>query len=111
CSFLHRMQEETGASTEEIVRAHTASREIFGLAGIWDRAEGLDNKVDAAVVTRIRLHARRLVERGARWLLNNRPQPLALAGTIDLFAERVGQVWRELPKLLRGKDLEWHEKL
>ncbi|WP_052848393.1 NAD-glutamate dehydrogenase [Streptomyces avicenniae] len=110
-SFLHRMQEESGASTEEIVRAHTASRAIFRLADIWDTAEGLDNEVTAAVLTRIRLHARRLVERGARWLLNNRPQPLALADTIQLFAERVAQVRQELPKLLRGKDLETHDAL
>ncbi|UCM88368.1 NAD-glutamate dehydrogenase [Streptomyces marincola] len=110
-SFVHRMQEESGASTEEIVRAHTAARAIFGLSGIWDTVEGLDNQVDAALLTRVRLHSRRLVERGARWLLNNRPQPLKLADTIDLFAERVGQVWDELPKLLRGQDLKWHAQL
>ncbi len=110
-SFVHRMQEESGASTEEIVRAHTASRAIFGLAGIWDAAEALDNQVEAALLTRIRLHSRRLVERGARWLLNNRPQPLKLSDTIDLFADRVGQVWEELPKLLRGQDVEWHARL
>jgi glutamate dehydrogenase len=107
-SFLHRMQEESGASTEEIVRAHTASRAIFGLAGLWDTAERLDHQVTADTLTRIRLHGRRLVERGARWLLNNRPQPLKLADTIDLFADRVDQVWQELPKLLRGRDREWH---
>ncbi len=111
CSFVHRMGEETGASVEEIVRAHTASRAIFGLAGIWDTVERLDNDVAAPVLTRIRLHARRLVERGARWLLNNRPQPLRLSETIELFGDRVGQVWGELPKLLRGQDREWHGKL
>ncbi|MEO3749034.1 NAD-glutamate dehydrogenase [Streptomyces sp. B6B3] len=111
CSFVHRMGEETGAVVEEIVRAHTASRAIFGLAEIWDTAERLDNDVAAPVLTRIRLHARRLVERGARWLLNNRPQPLRLTETIELFGDRVGQVWAELPKLLRGQDREWHGKL
>ncbi|HEU5059309.1 MAG TPA: NAD-glutamate dehydrogenase domain-containing protein, partial [Kofleriaceae bacterium] len=99
-SFVQRMGEESGASTEEIIRAHTASRAIFGLNAIWDAAERLDNQVAADVVTRLRLHSRRLVERGARWLLNNRPQPLQLADTIELFEERVGQVWAELPKLL-----------
>ncbi|WP_103501360.1 NAD-glutamate dehydrogenase [Streptomyces sp. SM14] len=107
-SFVHRMREESGASVEEIVRAHTAARAIFALNLIWDTAERLDNQVDAQMLTRIRLHSRRMVERGARWLLNNRPQPLQLAETIDFFAGRVGQVWQELPKLLRGQDLEWH---
>ncbi|MFJ9814281.1 NAD-glutamate dehydrogenase [Streptomyces sp. NPDC101151] len=108
-TYLHRLREETGASLEEIVRAQTAARAIFRSAPVWDAVEELDNKADAAVQTRIRLHSRRLVERGTRWLLNNRPQPLQLAETVEFFAERVEQVWQELPKLLRGADLEWYQ--
>ncbi|KUN01515.1 NAD-glutamate dehydrogenase [Streptomyces yokosukanensis] len=108
-TYLHRLREETGASLEEIVRAQTAARTIFRSAPVWDAVEALDNKVDASVQTRIRLHSRRLVERGTRWLLNNRPQPLELAETVEFFAERVERVWQELPKLLRGADLEWYE--
>ncbi|MGW4506935.1 NAD-glutamate dehydrogenase [Streptomyces sp. NPDC004436] len=108
-TFLHRLREETGASTEEIVRAQLAAREIFGLADVWDAVEALDNKVAADVQTRVRLHSRRLVERGTRWLLNNRPQPLQITETIGFFGDRVAQVWAELPKLVRGADLEWYQ--
>ncbi|MFJ5212995.1 NAD-glutamate dehydrogenase [Streptomyces nigra] len=110
-TYLHRLREETGASLEEIVRAQTVARAIFRQAEVWDAVEALDNKVEAAVQTRIRLHSRRLVERGTRWLLNNRPQPLALADTIDFFADRVEQVWSQLPKLLRGADLDWYQQI
>ncbi|MFE6195760.1 NAD-glutamate dehydrogenase [Streptomyces sp. NPDC057838] len=110
-TYLHRLREETGASLEEIVRAQTAARAIFRQYPVWDAVESLDNKVEAEVQTRIRLHSRRLVERGTRWLLNNRPQPLQLAETVDFFAERVEQVWSQLPKLLRGADLEWYQKI
>ncbi|MBT2366917.1 NAD-glutamate dehydrogenase [Streptomyces sp. ISL-10] len=108
-TFLHRLREETGASIEEVVRAQTAAREIFGLSGVWDAVEALDNQVAAEVQTRIRLHSRRLVERGTRWLLGNRPQPLELAETIEFFSERVEEVWASLPKMLRGADLEWYQ--
>lgn len=107
-TFLHRLREETGASIEEVVRAQTAARAIFGLSKVWDAVEALDNKVAADVQTRIRLHSRRLVERGTRWLLGNRPQPLELAETVEFFAERVEQVWGQLAKLLRGEDLDWY---
>ncbi|EFE69139.1 NAD-glutamate dehydrogenase [Streptomyces viridosporus] len=110
-TYLHRMREETGASLEEIVRAQTAARAIFRSAVVWDGVEALDNKVDAETQTRIRLHSRRLVERGTRWLLNNRPQPLELAETVEFFAERVEQVWAQLPKLLRGADLDWYQQI
>lgn len=108
-TFLHRLREETGASLEEIVRAQLAAREIFGLSEVWDAVEALDNVVAADVQTRIRLHSRRLVERGSRWLLNNRPQPLQLAETIGFFSAGVTGVWDELPNLLRGSDLEWYQ--
>ncbi|MDL5201909.1 NAD-glutamate dehydrogenase [Streptomyces sp. ALI-76-A] len=110
-TYLHRLREETGASLEEIVRAQTVARAIFRSGVVWDAVEALDNRVEAAVLTRIRLHSRRLVERGTRWLLNNRPQPLQLAETVDFFVERVEQVWSQLPKLLRGADAEWYQKI
>ncbi|WP_033287188.1 NAD-glutamate dehydrogenase [Streptomyces sp. NRRL F-525] len=110
-SFLHRLREETGASLEEIVRAQTAARAIFDAAEVWDGVEALDNTVEAPVQTRIRLHSRRLCERGTRWLLNNRPQPLQLAETVEFFGERVEQVWSQLPKLLRGADLDWYQEI
>ncbi|MGX1369629.1 glutamate dehydrogenase [Streptomyces canus] len=110
-TYLHRLREETGASLEEIVRAQTVARAIFRSGVVWDGVESLDNKVEAAVLTRIRLHSRRLVERGTRWLLNNRPQPLQLAETVEFFGDRVEQVWAQLPKLLRGADLEWYQKI
>ncbi|MFI8438726.1 NAD-glutamate dehydrogenase [Streptomyces sp. NPDC079020] len=110
-TFLHRLREETGASIEEIVRAQAAAREIFGLAQVWDAVEALDNQVAADVQTRIRLHSRRLVERGSRWLLGNRPQPVQIAETISFFGDGVEQVWNELPKLLMGADLDWYRSI
>jgi glutamate dehydrogenase len=110
-TFLHRLREETGASIEEIVRAQAAAREIFGLGQVWDAVEALDNKVAADVQTRIRLHSRRLVERGSRWLLGNRPQPLEIAGTIGFFKDGVDQVWADLPKMLKGADEEWYQSI
>ncbi|MGY3682386.1 NAD-glutamate dehydrogenase [Streptomyces sp. TE33382] len=110
-TFLHRLREETGASIEEIVRAQAAAREIFGLAQVWDAVESLDNQVAADVQTRIRLHSRRLVERGSRWLLGNRPQPVQIAETISFFGDGVEQVWNELPKLLMGADLDWYRSI
>ncbi|MFD6342672.1 NAD-glutamate dehydrogenase [Streptomyces sp. NPDC060131] len=110
-TFLHRLREETGASTEEIVRAQAAAREIFGLNAVWDAVEALDNQVAADVQTRVRLHSRRLVERGTRWLLGNRPQPLEIAGTIEFFAARVERVWAQLPPMLRGAELAWYQRI
>ncbi|MFD7729701.1 NAD-glutamate dehydrogenase [Kitasatospora phosalacinea] len=110
CTFAFRLREETGATMEEIARTHAAARAVFGLEQIWDQVEGLDNQVAARVQTKMRLHARRLVERATRWMLNNR-QPLDIAGTIAFFHDRVNQVWDALPKPLVGEDLAWFQSV
>ncbi|MFE2727550.1 NAD-glutamate dehydrogenase [Kitasatospora sp. NPDC059327] len=111
CTFAFRLKEETGATYEEIARTHTAARAVFGLEEIWSEIEDLDNQVPAGAQTRMRLHSRRLVERATRWMLNNRRQPLDIAGTIEFFHDRVNQVWGSLPKPLRGEDLVWFESV
>jgi glutamate dehydrogenase len=111
CTFAFRLREETGATMEEIARTHAAARAVFGLEQLWDEVEGLDNQVTARVQTRMRLHARRLVERATRWMLNNRRQPLDIAGTIAFFHDRVNQVWDSLPKPLRGEDAVWYDSV
>lgn len=75
-SFLHRLREETGASLDEIVRAQTAARAIFGSSAVWDAVEALDNVVAADVQTRIRLHSH--AARRARYALAAQ-QPAAAA--------------------------------
>ncbi|MFD8593884.1 NAD-glutamate dehydrogenase [Kitasatospora sp. NPDC059646] len=111
CTFAFRLREETGATMEEIARTHAAARAVFGLEQIWDSVEALDNRVAARIQTKMRLHARRLVERATRWMLGHRRQPLDIAGTIAFFHDRVNQVWDSLPKPLRGEDLAWYESV
>lgn len=93
------------------MRAQAAAREIFGLSRVWDAVEALDSEVAADVQTRIRLHSRRLVERGTRWLLGNRPQPVDIAATVAFFTDGVAEVWAAMPKLLRGADQEWYQQI
>ncbi|GJF30086.1 NAD-glutamate dehydrogenase [Kitasatospora sp. NE20-6] len=111
CTFAFRLREETGATMEEIARTHAAARAVFGLEQLWDEVEALDTRVTARVQTKMRLHVRRLVERATRWMLNNRRQPLDIAGTIAFFHDRVNQVWDSLPKPLRGEDAVWFESI
>ena len=64
-----------------------------------------DNKIDAAVQTRMRVEMRTLVERASRWLVTNRRPPLDSQATVDLFAEPVQATMLALPELLVGREL------
>ncbi len=102
---MFRLRDETGASADEIARAHTVARVVYDLQGHWEAVEELDNQVAAATLTRVRLDARRLSERTTRWLLNNRKPPLDIAEQIRYFRDGVREVVTHVPKLLRGNEL------
>ncbi|GAA1263791.1 NAD-glutamate dehydrogenase [Sphaerisporangium rubeum] len=109
-TFLFRFGEETGASTPDITRAYLVSREVFGMPAFWRAVEALDNKVDAATQIAMLLEGRKLVERGARWLLGNRRPPLDLTTTARFFSEGAEGLLPDLPKLLAGRDLAAYEE-
>ena len=105
-SFVHRMREETAAVAADIVRAHLVARDVFDLERFWTAVEDLDNVVAAPVQTRMQLEARRLAERGTRWLLHKRRPPLDLTRECEFFAEGTAEVLALLPTNVRGVDLE-----
>ena len=41
-TFAFRLAEETGATADEIVRAHEAARAVFGQSELWSDIEALD---------------------------------------------------------------------
>jgi len=61
--------------------------------------------VDTSVQILLWLEGRKLTERAARWLLDNRRPPFDIQATIDFLADGVLAVGSGLPKLLTGSDL------
>ncbi|MCF6472993.1 NAD-glutamate dehydrogenase [Nonomuraea sp. MG754425] len=109
-TFMYRFGEETGASTPDIARAYLVAREVFDLPTFYRAVESLDNVVDTGTQIAMLLEARKLAERGARWLLVNRRPPLDLAGSVSFFVKGVNGLLAHIPKLLTGPDLAAYEE-
>lgn len=62
-TFVHRLQQETGAAAPDIVRAYIAAREVFGQVPLWQTIEALDNRIADATQTAMVLESLRLVHR------------------------------------------------
>ncbi len=105
-TFMFRLSDETGATTDELARAHTVARVVYDMPTLWSGIEALDNRVDAAIQTRMELVGRTIVERGSRWLVNNRRPPIDIAKTIEQFRAGVAEIIESMPTLLVGRDLE-----
>ncbi|WP_405056301.1 NAD-glutamate dehydrogenase [Kribbella sp. NBC_01505] len=107
---FHRLSLETGGSVEDVVRANLAASRIFAQPDLLSANAELDNVVDAATQTHMRLETRTLVERATRWLVSNRRPPVDIQDLIDSFVPGIAKLAAALPELLRGRELALFEQ-
>ncbi len=108
-TYFHRLTSETGTSAAEVTRANFLAREIYGSRALLDDIGSYDNRLDAALQTRMRIEVRTLVERAARWLVNNRRLPLDSEAIVDGFEVVSERVMGALPELPTGRELNAFE--
>ena len=91
-TFVHHLQEETGAPEADIVRAYLATRQVFDLVPLWLATEALDNQVPEPTQNAIVLATVRLIERATVWLLQQRDALRNIDATIERFAPGITEV-------------------
>ena len=97
-TFTHRLHEETGAATPDIVRAYLGTRQTFDLVSLWVANDALDHKIDMATQNDIVRTSVRLIERGTLWLLSEREALRDLDATIRRFGPGVALVGADLER-------------
>ena len=107
-TFVFRLQEETGASPVEAVRAYAVVREAFRLEEFWTAVEELDNELPTHVQSMLYLEARRLLDRSGRWLVQARRASIDVAAEVEHFQKALDELVPLVPELLVGSE---HERL
>ncbi len=107
-SYAFRLAEDVGVPQIHAVRTFFATDAIFGIDHIWHRIRAANLPV--ALSDRLTLDTRRLIDRAGRWLLNYRPQPLAVGAEINRFAAKVKALTPRMSEWLRGDDKAIVEK-
>src|SRR6201998_745019 len=107
-SYAFRISEDVGVGSIDAVRTYVATDAIFGVGHIWRRIRAANLPV--ALSDRMTLDTRRLIDRAGRWLLNYRPQPLAVGAEINRFAAKVKALSPRMSEWLRGDDKAIVEK-
>jgi glutamate dehydrogenase len=104
-SYAYRITEDVGVGPVDAVRSYVAANAIFRIGQLWRQIRALgDGGTSVAVTDRMTLDLRRLVDRSGRWLLNYRPQPLAVGAEINRFAAKVASLTPRMSEWLRGDD-------
>ncbi len=101
-SYAFRINEDVGVGPIDAIRTYVATDAIFGVGHIWRRIRVSD--IPVALSDRLTLDTRRLIDRAGRWLLNYRPQPLAVGAEINRFAAKLKALTPRMPEWLRGDD-------
>ncbi len=107
--FVHRMQEETGATPDEVTRAFILVRDIYGFDALWSAIDALDNRVDAAVQSEMFIETGRLVVRATLWFLRRRRETLPIAEVLAIFQPGLEAFRRQLPAVLSTADRDTFE--
>ncbi|MFE7798937.1 NAD-glutamate dehydrogenase [Nocardia sp. NPDC057440] len=99
-TYAHRLNEEIGATTTDAVRAFAATTQIFDLHDVWRRIRDTDASV--SVRDELELETKRILDRASRWLLSNRPQPIAVGAEVNRYSRGVRELAPQVPGWLRG---------
>ncbi|MCU1694956.1 MAG: NAD-specific glutamate dehydrogenase [Mycobacterium sp.] len=104
-SYAYRVCEDVGVGPVDAVRAYVATDEIFKVGDVWRQIRAVGSAgASVAVTDRMTLDLRRLIDRAGRWLLNYRPQPLAVGAEVNRFAAKVADLTPRMSEWLRGDD-------
>jgi glutamate dehydrogenase len=102
-TYAFRLSEEMHATATDSVRAFAVVTRVYDLPALWHEIAALDNVVPSATQDAMALEIRRLLDRASRWLLSNRPQPLAVGAEINRFRGVVSELAPRIVDFLRGR--------
>jgi glutamate dehydrogenase len=102
--FVHRLREEAGATSAEVVRSYVLARDIFGLNPLWADIDRLDNVVPASTQSEMLIEVGRLVLRATLWFLRRRAERMPIADVLAFFAPGVSTVRQDLESFLGDDD-------
>ncbi len=108
-NFVERLQRETGASIDFVIRAFTVAESIFGMNDTWNEIMALDYKVNQSIQYRMMLQVYYLIRRATRWFLRNRKPNMLIQKTINDFAPQIAELTRRLPQILDKPDKEAYD--
>jgi glutamate dehydrogenase len=110
-TFVYRLQMETGASIEKIVRAYIASSHIFDTPQLQKTIEQLGIQVPLKEQYNMLFHVRRLLHISSRWFLRNGYLKKDLSLLIEAFKEPIHTLQNVIPTLISGYAKQYLETL
>lgn len=110
-TFIYRMQRETGASVDEIIRAYTIASETFGTEEIVQLIDSLDFKISLTDQFEMLRNIRKLINLSTRWFLRGDYFQDDLQSVIDHYSKNTKLVGALVPELMSGATRNYLDSL
>lgn len=110
-TFIYRVQMETGASIEEIVKAYTVSSRIFGTRELRKFILSTDFKLPLSDQYDMLYNLRHLINLSTRWFIRGNHLDDDLENIINHYSERISTIETLIPTLMAGYTKQYLELL
>ncbi|MBV1915187.1 MAG: NAD-glutamate dehydrogenase [Pseudomonadales bacterium] len=111
-TFVHRLNETTGSTSDEIAKAYITSRDIYRLPELWQQIELTDHKIACKDQLSWMMEIRSLTRRTCRWILRSRRCNLDPQAEVTRFSPLIDVLRNSAPQLLKGQRLkQWKQRL
>lgn len=101
-TFVYRLQMETGATVEEIIRAHAVASRIYGTAELQKTIEALNFKIPMSDQYEILFNIRHLINLSTRWFLHGNHLKGDLNKLIAHYSTHIKTLEELIPTLMAG---------
>jgi glutamate dehydrogenase len=98
--FVVRLQSETGSTPADIAAAFAVARDSFDFIAINHATDGLDNKIEIALQTRLYLELQALLRRATQWFLRNSALDSGLNDIVSRYRQGIDQLRAALNEYL-----------
>ncbi|GBE43637.1 NAD-specific glutamate dehydrogenase [bacterium BMS3Bbin10] len=99
-SMASRLKDMTGLAADDVVLAFTAVQGVFGLEGLFEKIDRLDNKLPGEAQLDLYLRVQDLVRAQTAWFMHHVSFAGGLTGVIELYRSQIGQVSDALKSIL-----------
>ena len=99
-SFAHRLADDHGHARGEVLKAYATAHEVYAGDRYWSAIEALDNRIPAALQTRLMGYATGLLKHATSWLVMSGYSRRPVLEAVDRFSAAIRELEGLLPDLL-----------
>lgn len=110
-TYIYRLQIETGAKLDAIVKAQIITSHIFSIRSVREVINQLGSSVDISFQQEILYQLRQLINLSTRWFLQNNRMSQPISRIIEKYKYGLEKIENDIPALMGGVTKDYLENI